>query len=45
MPKPMWVKTITLVPVGLECTLTQLGDDPLVFLDAMILPIGGTSRD
>jgi hypothetical protein len=27
------------VPVGLECTLTQLGDDPLVFLDAMILPI------
>lgn len=28
------------VPVGLECTLTQLGDDPLVFLDAMILPIG-----
>lgn len=28
------------VPVGLECTLTQVGDDPLVFLDAMILPIG-----
>jgi mannose-6-phosphate isomerase-like protein (cupin superfamily) len=27
------------VPVGLECTLTQLGDDPLVFLDAMMLPI------
>jgi len=28
------------VPAGLACTLTQLGDDPLVFLDAMILPIG-----
>ena len=28
------------VPVGMECTLTQLGGDPLVFLDAMILPIG-----
>jgi len=28
------------VPVGMECTLTQLGDDPLVFLDAMILPLG-----
>jgi mannose-6-phosphate isomerase-like protein (cupin superfamily) len=27
------------VPAGLACTLTQLGDDPLVFLDAMILPI------
>jgi hypothetical protein len=28
------------VPAGLKCNLTQLGDDPLVFLDAMILPIG-----
>jgi mannose-6-phosphate isomerase-like protein (cupin superfamily) len=28
------------IPAGLPCTLTQLGDDPLVFLDAMILPIG-----
>jgi mannose-6-phosphate isomerase-like protein (cupin superfamily) len=27
------------VPAALKCTLTQLGDDPLVFLDAMILPI------
>jgi hypothetical protein len=32
------------VPVGLECTLTDLGDDPFVFLDAMILPIGSTGR-
>jgi mannose-6-phosphate isomerase-like protein (cupin superfamily) len=28
------------VPAGLECTLTQLGDNPLVFLDATILPVG-----
>ena len=28
------------VPAGLECTLTQLGERPLVFLDAMILPVG-----
>jgi mannose-6-phosphate isomerase-like protein (cupin superfamily) len=28
------------VPAGLPCTLTQRGDDPLIFLDAMILPIG-----
>jgi mannose-6-phosphate isomerase-like protein (cupin superfamily) len=28
------------VPAGLECTLTQLGSDALVFLDARILPIG-----
>jgi hypothetical protein len=28
------------IPAGLACTLTQLGDDPLVFLEAMILPIG-----
>jgi mannose-6-phosphate isomerase-like protein (cupin superfamily) len=27
------------VPAGLACTLTQLGSDPLVFLDALILPI------
>lgn len=27
------------VPAGLECTLTELGGDPLVFLDAIILPI------
>jgi mannose-6-phosphate isomerase-like protein (cupin superfamily) len=27
------------VPAGLECTLNRLGDDPLVFLDAMILPV------
>jgi hypothetical protein len=27
-------------PVGLKSTLSQLGGDPLVFLDAMILPIG-----
>ncbi len=27
------------VPAGLACTLTPLGEDPLVFLDAMILPI------
>jgi mannose-6-phosphate isomerase-like protein (cupin superfamily) len=31
------------VPVGLSCTLTQLGDDPLVFLDAMVLPVGSAS--
>jgi mannose-6-phosphate isomerase-like protein (cupin superfamily) len=31
------------VPVGLTCTLTQLGDDPLVFLDAMMLPVGSAS--
>jgi len=33
------------VPIGLECTLSQLGGDPLVFLDAMMLPIGCTARD
>ena len=32
------------VPAGLECTLSQLGGDPLVFLDAMMLPIGRTTR-
>jgi mannose-6-phosphate isomerase-like protein (cupin superfamily) len=32
------------VPLDLTCTLTQLGDDPLVFLDAMILPLGRNSE-
>jgi hypothetical protein len=27
------------VPASLACTLTQLGSDPLVYLDAMMLPI------
>jgi hypothetical protein len=30
------------VPADLKCNLTQLGDDPLVFLDSMILPIRTT---
>jgi mannose-6-phosphate isomerase-like protein (cupin superfamily) len=28
------------VPAGLECSLTQIGGDALVFLDATILPVG-----